>query len=148
MRPVMLALSTFRTSDEAIRLAIEKAKKGRNLFVFFVVDINPAGYLIGTDLGLLPKLRHSYEEEVLERHKKSGEELAKLIARKAARYGIKAKIKVEIGRFSFRCRELAKQESPELIVTTRSKRPEWVRKLFGSPLDYLIANVKCPVIEA
>lgn len=148
MKPVVLALSTFRTSEEAIRLAIGRAKKGKNLVVFFVVDLNLAGYLIGTDLGLLPKLRHCYEEEVLEEHKKSAEALVKSIAQKAGRYGIKTKTKVEIGRFSFRCRELVRQEPPELIITTRSKRPEWVRKFLGSPLDHLIASGECPVIEA
>jgi nucleotide-binding universal stress UspA family protein len=148
MKPVMLALSTFHGSDEAIRLAIEKAKKGRNLVVFFVVDLNLAGYLIGTDLSLLPKLRHCYEEEVMEEQKKSAEALVTSIAQKAERYGIKAKTKVETGRFSCRCCEIVKQEPPELIITTRSKRPEWVRKLFGSPLNHLISNVECPVIEA
>jgi len=74
MRPIMLALSTFRKSDEAIRLAIEKAQRGKNLVVFFVVDVNLARYLIGADLGLFPELQESYEEEVLEnRHPLPGE---------------------------------------------------------------------------
>lgn len=144
----MLALSTFRRSDEAIRLAIEKAKKGKHLIVFFVVDVNLARYLIGTDLSLFPELRKSCEAEILEKNKKSGEEIVKSIAQKAERYGIKVKTKVEIGRFALKCLEVVKQETPELIITTRSKRPEWVRKFFGSPVDYLIANVGCSLIEA
>jgi len=148
MRPIMLALSTFRKSDEAIPLAIEKAKKGKNLVVFFVVDVNLARYLIGADLSLFPELRESYEKEVLEKHKKSGKEIVKSIAQKAEQYGIKVKTKVEIGRFAFKCLEAVKQENPEFIIITRSKRPEWVKRFFGSPVDYLIANVECTVIEA
>jgi nucleotide-binding universal stress UspA family protein len=148
MRPIMLALSTFRKSGGAIRLAIEKAKKGKHLIVFFVVDVNLARYLIGTDLSLFPELQASCEEEVLERHKKSGEEIVKSIAQEAEQYGIKVKTMVEIGRFALKCLEAVKQETPELIITTRSKRPEWVKKFFGSPVDYLIANAGCSVIEA
>ncbi len=148
MRPIMLALSTFRQSNEAIRLAIEKAKEGKNLMVFFVADVNLARYLIGTDLGLFPELRESYEEEVLEKHRKSGEEIVKSITQKAEQYGIEVKTKVEIGRFALKCLEVVRQENPEVIITTRSRRPEWVKKFFGSPVDYLIANAGCPVIEA
>jgi len=144
----MLALSTFRHSNEAIRLAIEKAKEGKNLMVFFVADVNLARYLIGTDLGLFPELRESYEEEVLKKHRKSGEEIVKSITQKAEQYGIEVKTKVEIGRFALKCLEVVRQENPEVIITTRSKRPEWVRNFFGSPVDYLIANAGCPVIEA
>ena len=148
MRPIMLALSTFRRFDEAIRLAIEKAKKGKNLIVYFVVDVNLAWYLTGTDLSLFPGLRESCEEEILEKHKESGEEIVRSIAQRAEQYGIKVKTKVEIGRFALKCLEVVKQENPELIITTRSKRPEWARKFFGSPVDYLIAGVRCSVIEA
>jgi hypothetical protein len=70
MRPIILALSTFRKSDEAIRLAIEKAKEGKNLIVLFVVDVNLARYLIGADLSLFPELRESCEEEVLKKYRK------------------------------------------------------------------------------
>lgn len=147
-RPIMLALSTFRKSDEAIRVAIEKAGKEKNLIVFFVVDVNLARYLIGTDVGLLPGLRESYEEEVLEQHQKSGREIVKSIAQQAEQYGIKVRTKVEIGRFAFKCLEAVKRENPEMIITTRSKRPEWVKKFFGSPVDYLMANAACAVIEA
>jgi len=151
MGPIMLALSalsTFRRFEEAIRLAIEKAEQGKNLIVFFVVDVNLAWYLIGTDLSLFPELRESCEEEILEKHKKSAEEIVKLIAQRAEHYGIKVKTKVEIGRFALKCLEVVKQEHPELIITTRSKRPEWARKFFGSPVDYLIASAGCSVIEA
>ena len=149
----MLALSTFRRSDEAIRLAIEKAKKGKNLIVFFVVDVNLVNvnlalYLMGTDLSLFPGLRESCEKEILEKHKKSGEEVVKSIAQRAEQHGIKVKTKVETGRFALECLKITKHENPELIIATRSRRPEWVKKFFGSPVDYLIADVGCSVIEA
>jgi len=148
MRPIMLALSTFRKSDEAIRLAIEKAREGKNLIVLFVVDVNLARYLIGADLSLFPELRESCEEEALKKYRKSGEELVKSIVQKSQQYGIEVKTKIETGRFALTCLEVVKQENPECIVTTRSRRPEWVKRFFGSPVDYLIANAGCSVIEA
>lgn len=36
MSPVMLVLSTFRQSDEAINLAIEKAKECQSLMVVYL----------------------------------------------------------------------------------------------------------------
>jgi nucleotide-binding universal stress UspA family protein len=33
-----------------------------------------------------------------------------------------------------------------VIITTRSKRPEWVRRFFGSPVDDLIRKAGCPVV--
>ena len=48
MKPVLLALSTFRQSELAIKNTIDLAKKkGRNLSVVFVVDVNLARYFIG-----------------------------------------------------------------------------------------------------
>jgi len=51
MRPVLLALSTFRQSPEAVALAIEKAREPGKLIVVYVVDVNLARYFIGTDVG-------------------------------------------------------------------------------------------------
>ena len=148
MGPIMLALSTFRNSDRAVKLAIEKAKEGKNLIIAFVVDANLARYIIGSSLSLYPELEEKCEEDILKEHQHRAEEKVSDIVKAAEEYGIDVKIYVNIGRFAPECLKVVQKEKPELIITTRSKRHGWVKRLFGSPVDYLIANVKCPVIEA
>ena len=148
MGSVMLALSTFRQSEEAVELAIERAKQGKSLIIAFVVDVNLARYFIGTDLGAYPELKEKCEEELLKEHRKQAKEKVRLIVRAAEDYGIDAKTYISTGRFALECLEIVRKESPELIITARSKRPRWVKRFFGSPIDYLIANAGCPVVES
>ncbi len=144
---VMLALSTFRYSDRAVELAIEKAREGKRLVVVHIVDVNLARYLIGTSIGLYPELQTRCEQELLQEYEQEGRQKVDAIAQKAEPEGISVKKYVAVGRFGPKCVEIVEKERPELIVTTRSKRPQWVRRFFGSPVDYLIANAGCPVIE-
>lgn len=148
MKKVMLALSTFRQSEAAVRVAIEKAKEGKHLVVVFVVDVNVARYLVGTDAGLYPGLTEKCEEDFLREHRERAEEKVKSIAKAARECGVTAKAYVSTGRFGLECMKVVREEEPELIVTTRSKRPAWVRRFFGSPVDYLVANAGCSVLEA
>ena len=53
---------------------------------------------------------------------------------------------VKSGRFALVCLDLVNQEKPSLIVTTRSQRPAWVRRVFGSPVNELVERASCPVI--
>ena len=88
------------------------------------------------------------EEDLLKEHQKQAKEKVRLIVRAAEHYGIDTRTYMSTGRFAIECLEIVKKESPELIITTRSKRPGWVKRYFGSPVDYLIANAGCPVVEA
>ncbi|MBI5605371.1 MAG: universal stress protein [Deltaproteobacteria bacterium] len=76
---------------------------------------------------------------------KNGEHVA-TIAEKAKKEGIQVKTLVQVGRFAVVCLEVVKRGQPSLIVTTRSRRPEWVKRFFGAPVDELIAKAGCPVI--
>jgi nucleotide-binding universal stress UspA family protein len=144
----MLALSTFRQSDKAVALALEKAQAGKKLVIVHVADVNLARYLIGTDIGLYPELKEKCEEELLREHEQKGQEKAEFIARRARAAGLDVATYVRIGRFAPVCLEIVGRERPSLVVTTRSRRPAWVKKFFGSPVDYLVAHAGCPVIEA
>ncbi|MGD2173823.1 MAG: universal stress protein [Candidatus Brocadiaceae bacterium] len=144
---VMLALSTFRRSEEAAGIAIEKAGQAGTLVIAYVADVNLARYFVGTDVGLYPELEETCERELLQKHREAGERRLGELAERAERKGITVRTRVEIGRFARVCLEMIARERPDLVVTTRSSRPGWVRRFFGSPVDELVRKAGCPVIE-
>jgi len=92
-------------------------------------------------------LKEKAESEILIGHENQAKEKVNYIV-STAENGINVKTYIDTGRFGLKCVEIAKTENSELIITTRSKRPEWVKKLFGSPVDYLIKNSGCEVIKS
>jgi hypothetical protein len=46
---VMLALSTFRRSEKAVALAVEKCREIKNLIIVYVIDINFARYIVDAE---------------------------------------------------------------------------------------------------
>ena len=146
--PVMLALSTFRRSDAAVDLALERAAGPGRLVVVYVADKNLARYFVGSDIGTYPGLKEKCEEELLEEHERAGRHHVEEVALRARERGLEVTTHVQRGRFAVVCLEIAGRERPSLVVTTRSNRPAWVKRFFGSPVDYLIAHIGCPVQEA
>jgi nucleotide-binding universal stress UspA family protein len=145
----MLALSTFRHSEKAVQLALDTAaSEKKDLLVVVVTDVNLARYFVGTNIGLDPKIKKMCEAEVLEMHEKQNNLKAEAIVSQAVARGIRTRHLVKTGRFALVCLEIVEQEKPDLIVTTRSNRPDWVRRLFGSPVDRLIAEAGCRVLES
>jgi len=144
----MLALSTFRRSERAVRLALEKAAQCGNLLLVNVADVNLARYFVGIDIGLYPEVKKLAERELLQAHEQQGRKAMNAIAERAEAEGLKVEIRVRTGRFALVCLEIIEEAKPSLIVTTRSRRPAWAKRFFGSPVDYLIAHTSCPVIEA
>ncbi len=142
---VMLALSTFRKSEKAVFTAIQRAKEVGKLLVVYVADVNLARYFIGAEHGLSHDLKDSCEADLLKLHEKEGREHVEEIAAKARLEGIEMKSVVEIGNFSVVCLDLVEKEKPSVIITTRSQRPEWVKKFFGAPVSKLIEKAECPV---
>jgi nucleotide-binding universal stress UspA family protein len=141
---VMLALSTFRKSEKAVDAAIQKAKDIKKLVVVFVADVNLAQYFIGAELS--PTMREMCEADVLKLHEKEGREKVEEIATKARLEEIQMKSFIRVGQFAAVCLDLVKQKKPSLIVTTRSQRPEWVKRFFGAPVSELIEKAGCPVM--
>jgi nucleotide-binding universal stress UspA family protein len=142
---VMLALSTFRRSEAAAEFAMKKSRETKELMIVYVVDINMARYLVDVEEDLLVGLRETCESELLEKAEKEAGEFVSKIAEEAGKKEIRVQTLVQIGRFTDVCLDLLKQTHPSVIVTTRSRRPEWVRKFFGSPVDELTAKAGCPV---
>lgn len=148
MAPVMLALSTFRHSEEAIALALDRAESEGRLIIVYIVDVNLARYFIGSDVGIYEELKTKCEREILDEHRRTARSRVREIVRQAGDRSIAAKVHVRTGRFAVKVLALADTYRPEIIVTTRSNRPRWVKQFFGSPVDTLIARAACPVIEA
>jgi nucleotide-binding universal stress UspA family protein len=143
---VMLAISTFRRSEAAVKIALEKSLESKKLVVVYVVDVNVARYLLDVDEEFIMGLKQSCESDLMEEWKKEAEEHVREIAKKAEALGVCAKTHYEVGRFAVICLDIAGRVRPSLIVTTRSRRAEWVKKFFGAPVDELIAQAGCPVI--
>ncbi len=141
---VMLALSTFRQSEAAVEIAIQQAKSIKKLCVVFVADENLAQYFIATEI--TPAFQGMYEDDLLKLDEKEGLAHVEETAARASMEGIEMKSVVKIGRFAFVCLDVAREEKPSLIVTTRSRRPEWVRRFFGSPVNVLVEKAGCPVL--
>ena len=143
---VMLALSTFRRSEKAVAVAIEKCLDVKDLMIVYVVDINVARYIVGSEEAFLFDMKDQNESELLEKAKQDALEAVAKIAKEADNNAILTKTLVKVGRFAEICLEVVKQTHPSLIVTTRSRRPDWVKKFFGAPVDELIAKAVCPVL--
>ncbi len=143
---VMLALSTFRKSEKAIYTAMQRAKVIRKLFVVYVADVNLARYFVGAEYGLSPGLKDTCEANMLNLHEVEGRAQVADIAAKADFEGIEMDSIVKVGRFAVICLDAIKEVNPSLVVTTRSQRPEWVKRFFGAPVDELIAKAVCPVV--
>jgi nucleotide-binding universal stress UspA family protein len=143
---IMLALSTFRRSEEAIEFALNKSTESKKLMIVHVVDVNMARYVVGMGGEFVEGLKESCEAEILEKAEKEAGEYLTAITQRAEALGIEVTNLNQVGRFALVCLEIVKQLRPAMIVTTRSRRPEWVKKFFGAPVDELILKAGCPVI--
>jgi nucleotide-binding universal stress UspA family protein len=143
---VMLALSTFRRSEEAAQVAVEKSRADKKLMVVYVIDINVARYLVGVEEEFFVGLKETVESEMLEKADKEAHEYVASVVAEAKKKGIQVKTLIQLGRFAVVCLEVVHKIHPSQIVTTRSQRPQWVKKFFGAPVDELMAKAGCPVI--
>lgn len=143
---VMLALSTFRRSEEAAEVAFEKSRVVKKLMVVYVIDINVARYLVDVEEEFFVGLKETVESEMLEKTEKEAHGYVASLVAEGQKKGIEVKTLVQRGRFALICLDVVKKVHPSQIITTRSKRPQWVKKFFGAPVDELIAKAGCPVI--
>jgi nucleotide-binding universal stress UspA family protein len=141
---VVLALSTFRKSEKAVDAAIQKAKSTGKLLVVFVADINLAQYFLAAEVPFF--MKGMCEADILKRHEEEGRGHVQMIAARAKLEDVETKSIIQVGEFAAVCLDAVKQEKPSLIVTTRSQRPEWVKKVFGAPVSQLIEKAGCPVL--
>ena len=114
--------------------------------VVYVIDINVARYLVDVEEEFFIGLKETFESEMLEKAEKEAHEYVASIVTEAEKKGIQVKTLVQLGRFAVICLDMVNKIQPSQIITCRSKRPQWVKKFFGAPVDELIAKAGCPVI--
>ena len=146
--PVMLALSSFKHSDGAIEIALEKASQCKRLIIVYGRNVNLGLYFMESGVGLYPDLKEQCEKEILADYEQRWKEKVEVIVDRARVQGIQVVTYVHAERFTSLCLEVIEKEKPYLIVTPRPHRPDWLRSLFGSVADCLASKTDCSVIEA
>ncbi len=141
---IMLALSKFTRSEQAVESAIERAKSTGKLFVAFVEDDDLAE-IFSMD-GMSPKIQEKVSADFLKDYKEETQEHVSEIAEKAKLFNITVKSAFRAGNFASVCLDLVNQEKPSLIVITRSHRPDWLKRVFGAPESALVEYAGCPVL--
>lgn len=142
-QPIMLALSTFRHSEDAIEI-IKNLGSKNHLVICYFTDQNVHRYrpqvpfTCGQD-----EIQRIIDQDRLENAYRIEEivEIAKL-------NGIKnIQTYSGIGRFAEMVMEIIRKENPSLVLTTRSERSKILRWIFGSPIDKIRKQSSCKVVE-
>jgi isocitrate dehydrogenase len=146
-RPVMLALYTFKHSDKAIEAAIEKAGNRKGLVIVYLSNNNLNKYFVGTDIGFFPDWKEECQKELIQKLERNYRERVEAIAAGAREKGLHVVTYVSAICDTSLWLEIIEKEKPFLIVTTRTGRPAWIRKLFDSKAIHLFSGVDCPVMD-
>lgn len=147
-KPVLLALSSFRRDTAEIEEALATCEEtGAPLVAVFVVDINLARYFADSGVVAGTSLREEMEKGVMDKHKAEAQEALDLVAKLAAERNVPCRTEMRVGRFAIEVRDLVEQIAPAVLIVTRAGRPDWLRKLFGSPVDRLCEELqgKCEI---
>ncbi|NSW55005.1 MAG: universal stress protein [Armatimonadetes bacterium] len=147
-KPVLLALSTFRRDIAEIEEALATCEEtNAPLVAVFVVDINLARYFADSGVMAGTSLREEMEKGIMDEHKAEAQEALDLVAKLAAERNLPCRTEMRVGRFAVEVRDLVEQIDPAVLILTRAGRPDWLRKLFGSPVDRLCEELqgKCEI---
>jgi len=112
------------------------------LITIFIVDVNTARYFAGTGVVAGSSLRDKMEEGLLDEHQKQAREVLDRVEQMAGERGIECRTFMKTGRFAEEVRLVACEVGVDVIIVTRAQRPEWMRRLFGSPIDRLCCETK------
>lgn len=135
---VLLALSSFRHNEQQIQYALDLCRQeGAELLTLFVVDVNLARYFAGTGVMAGTSLREQMEQGLMDDQVRQAQDVIDRVRQLAAEQEVSCRSVLKVGRFAVEARALVAAEGPQVMVVTRARRPEWLRKLFGSPVDSL-----------
>lgn len=135
---ILLALSSFRYKDEEVEHALKLCEEhDARLVTVFVVDVNPAHYLAGSGAVVGSSLREDLEHGIMQEYQERAEEVLERVCAAAEARGVECESVLRTGVFAEEVRAVMARCGPRVIVVTRSERPDWLRRLFGSPVDSL-----------
>ena len=137
-RNILLALSSFRFTEAEVELALKRCKEAEaQLQVLFVVDVNLARYFsnIGPMAG--SSLREQLEDGIRDELRQKAQAILNQVCEHSKAADVKCNGVMRTGRFAEEVVKFVQAETPERIIVTRAHRPEWLRRLFGSPVDTL-----------
>lgn len=144
MKSILLALSSFRFSKDAIDLAIRLSEKHNHLIICYFTDENIYRYVEDVPFDM----REGALQELREHFVMLNALQAKKVEEEAKRRGIEnIEIISDIGRFADLVLDIDKKINAEYIITTRSSRSRLMRRIFGSPIDRIKNEASCKVLE-
>jgi nucleotide-binding universal stress UspA family protein len=148
MKPILLALSTCRQTDLLVQQTIALARQeNRDIIVLFVVDACKELELINSQTIAGTHFRQRCHEELLAECKETAEATVKTIASQAIEAGVSCETIVMVGRFRSETVNAIKERNLDKVALARSGQSRWIRKLLGSPTDYIAAHTDCQVLE-
>ena len=119
-RPVMLALSNFHCTYNAVELAIQKAEESKKLIIVFGHKINVGLFFLESEIGLLPNIKEHCERSLITGYEVHWAQRISKIAENAETHGINVTAHVHAENFLSLCLNVARQESPGLIVISKT----------------------------
>lgn len=149
MKKILLVLTTTCQVDQAIELAIEKAKNEKaNLTVLFIIDSSMSEGVVSklSDFGFLgdrpsSDLTHAILKEYRDQGNKKLDEIKWL----ADCLSIPCQAFVEEGDYTELVLKKIARFNIDHAIVSRCKRSVISSLLFGSAMDKLVKNAGCPV---
>lgn len=121
-RPVMLALSSFYRSFDAVNLAIEKHRSSQKLVIAFGHHINEGLLFLESEVGLISGLKDRCRQDLISGYERHWSGRVKKIAALAESKGIEVTAYVEAENFLKLCIKIAERQRPELIVMSNTRQ--------------------------
>ncbi len=143
----MVALSSFRWSQEAVERAFRETAPGELLLVAYVVDVRIAECFAGTALDLYPEVAEACTRDLLKGHRDFGKVVLKAISVKARARGIRVQTHLAVGQFAKEILRLIGATDPRAVITSRSRRPVWDQHVPGEAIASIARNTGCPMVE-
>ena len=137
-RVVLLALSSFRFSEAEVERALARCREdGARLRVLYVVDVNIARYFSESGVMAGTTLREQLEAGAFEELQVRAQAILDEVCSRVSETDVTCEGVLRVGRFAEEVTALVRAERPQVVIATRAQRPEWLRRLFGSPVDRL-----------
>ena len=138
---ILLVLSKYRASREAVEYALQKAAESQGRLTVALVLLDHETEALYETLADQGFLGHSSSrrlaEQIQQEDASAGERALEMVRRRASARGVPADTVVLRGSMARAVPAWARQHEVDRIVVTRADRGELLRKLFGSEVTEL-----------